>query len=211
MPLRSQGMGPWMCPSAVDVSQQISTTLPNKGLFTHYHVSLLTLSSQDPFPWSLFQIPPFWLPSTQNYLSSLEFSEILFSCGRTLVPWELKTTSEIILFWMLKNNVLSETGSHILSFFVQVIEITLSAEGYAYSHVFLLLLQSNLYSFLLNTEILCYPPVISLSKDFKQTNEQLAGPSRNLSPQPVSLQNMGFQLWEHVDDYSFIKLYDAWI
>lgn len=40
-------------------------------------MSLLTLSSQDLFPWSLLQIPPFWLPSSQNYLSSPEFSEMV--------------------------------------------------------------------------------------------------------------------------------------
>lgn len=75
---------------------------------------------------------------------------------------------------MLENNVLSETRSQIVSF-IQIIEITLSAEGYAYFHIFLLLLQSNLYSILLDTEMLCDPTVTSLSKDFKQTNEQLAG------------------------------------
>lgn len=64
-------------PSAVDVSQQISTTLPNKGLLRHRHVSLPTLRSQDLFPWSLLQIPLFWLPSSENYLSSLEFSEMV--------------------------------------------------------------------------------------------------------------------------------------
>lgn len=78
---------------------------------------------------------------------------------------------------MLGNNVLSETQSQILSLFIQIIEITLSAEGYAYFHVFLLLLQSNLYSILLDTEMLCDLPVMSLSKDFKLTNEQLAAPS----------------------------------
>lgn len=112
---------------------------------------------------------------------------------------------------MLEKNVLSETRSQVLSLFIQVIEITLSAEGYTYFHVFLLLLQSNLYSILLDTEMLREPPVTSLSKDFKQTNEQLAAPSWNSSPQPVSLQHMDFQFWEHAKDYSFIKMYDAWI
>lgn len=78
---------------------------------------------------------------------------------------------------MLENNVLSETESQIFSLFIQIIEITLSAKGYAYFHVFLLLLHSNLYSILLETEMLCDPPVTSLSEDFKQTNEQLAAPS----------------------------------
>lgn len=78
---------------------------------------------------------------------------------------------------MLENNVLSETGSQILSLFIQIIEMTLSAKGYASFHVFLLLLQSNLYSILLDTEIVCDRPVTSLSKNFKQTNEQLAAPS----------------------------------
>lgn len=139
------------------------------------------------------------------------FWNCITSCGRTLVPWELKTTTEIVLVWILENNVLSKTRFQILSLFIQIIEITLSTKGYAYFLVFLLLLQSNLYSILLDTEMLCDPPVTSLSKDFKQTNEQLAGPSWNLPLQPVSLQNVGFQLWEHVEDYSFIKLYDAWI
>lgn len=112
---------------------------------------------------------------------------------------------------MLENNVLSETGSQILSLFIQIIGITLSAEEYAYFHGFLLLLPSNLYSILLDKEMLCDPPITSLSKDFKQTNEQLAAPSWNSSPQPVSFQHMGFQLREHVKDHSFIKLCDAWI
>lgn len=107
------------------------------------------------------------------------FWNFITSCGRALVPWEFKTATEIVLFWMLENNVLSETGSQILSLFIQIIEITLSAKGYAYFHVFLLLLPSNLYSILLDTEILRDPPVTSLSKNFKQTNEQLAAPSWN--------------------------------
>lgn len=78
---------------------------------------------------------------------------------------------------MLEDNVLSETGSQIPSLFIQIIEITLSAKGFTYFHVFLPLLQSNLYSILFDTEMFRDPPVTSLSKIFKLTNKQLAAPS----------------------------------
>lgn len=123
------------------------------------------------------------------------FLNYMTNCGRTLVSWELKTTTKITLS-AFSNRVWDTLHSLI----IQIIEITLSTEGYAHFHVFLLL-QSNLYSILLDTKKLCDPPVTSLSKDFKQTNEQLPPPSWNSAPQPVSLEPSFLQ--NNVWDFSF--------
>lgn len=74
---------------------------------------------------------------------------------------------------------------------IEMTGITPSAEGYAHFRIFLFL-QRNLYSILLDTGMLCDPPVTSLSKDFKRANEPT---SPSLLKPPSSKQRYGVWAW----------------